>query len=315
MNMAAGRIRVGIGGWDFAPWRETFYPADVPQKRQLEYASRRVTSIEVNGTFYRLQTPDTFAKWRDETPDDFMFALKASRFIMNRRALATAGDAIEKFLGSGLAQLGAKLGPILWQLTPFARFDAADLEGFLKLLPSELSGLPLRHALEVRHQSFEQEACIDLIRRYNVATVLADTTKYPSFADATGDFIYARLMSAESSKPEGYDRKVLARWAERGQQWAAGDEPDDLRRIATDKASNTQRDVFLFVINGAKERAPAAAMKILEHLGFKPPAASEPAAEPAIAPKKKATVKRAAKNAVKKTTTKVAKKTAKKKKS
>jgi uncharacterized protein YecE (DUF72 family) len=265
--MAAGRIRVGIGGWDFAPWRQTFYPPSVPQKRQLEYASRHVTSIEVNGTFYRLQTPDTFAKWRDETPDDFMFSLKASRFIMNRRELSTAGEAMDKFLKSGLAQLGSKLGPILWQLTPFAQFNAADLEGFLKLLPRELSGLQLRHVLELRNKSFEQEASIDLIRRYNVATVLADTQKYPSFADATSDFIYARLMSAESSQPTGYTQKVLARWAERGTSWASGKEPDDLPRIAkANAASSKPRDVFLYVINGAKERAPAAAMGVLGHL-------------------------------------------------
>ena len=307
--MAPGRIRVGIGGWDYAPWRETFYPATVAQKRQLEYASRHVTSIEVNGTFYRLQTPDTFAKWRDETPDDFVFSLKASRFIMNRRELATAGEAMEKFLKSGLVQLGPKLGPILWQLTPFAQFNAGDLEGFLKLLPRELSGLPLRHVLEVRHKSFEQEASIDLIRRYNVATVLADTSKYPSFADATGDFIYARLMSAESSRPEGYERKVLARWAERGALWADGKEPEDLPKIAKTPAAAKPRDVFLYVINGAKERAPAAAMKILEHLGFEAPAesaapaADEPEAAPkqaASASKKKAAVKRASKKATQK---------------
>jgi len=298
--MASGRIRVGIGGWDYAPWRDTFYPASVPQKRQLEYASRHVTSIEVNGTFYRLQTPDTFAKWRDETPDDFMFSLKASRFIMNRRELAAAGESMEKFFKSGMAQLGVKLGPILWQLTPFAHFNAADLEGFLKLLPRELSGLPLRHVLEVRHKSFEQEACIDLIRRYNVATVLADTAKYPSFADVTGDFVYARLMSAESAQPEGYEPKVLARWVERGNLWAAGTEPDDLPRIAKTQAPAVARDVFLYVINGAKERAPAAAMKMLEHLGFKAPAApaEEPgdASEPAAAPgKSKTAAKRSTK--------------------
>jgi uncharacterized protein YecE (DUF72 family) len=161
--------------------------------------------------------------------------------------------------------------------------------------------------LEVRHKSFEQEASIDLIRRYNVATVLADTSKYPSFADATGDFIYARLMSAESSRPEGYERKVLARWAERGTLWAEGKEPEDLPRIAKTPAAAKPRDVFLYVINGAKERAPAAAMKILEHLGFEAPAESAAADEPeaapkkaASAPKKKAAVKRASKKATKK---------------
>ena len=280
--MTPGRIRVGIGGWDFAPWRETFYPPEVPKTRQLEFASRHVTSIEVNGTFYRLQTPNTFAKWRDETPADFVFSIKASRFIMNRRALATAGEAMERFIGSGLVELKDKLGPILWQLTPTTQFDAEDLEGFLKLLPPELSGRRLRHALEVRHESFETEAFVDLARRYGVATVLADAKKYPAIADATADFIYARLMSSVSSRPEGYDQKVLSAWTQRAVTWASGEEPDDLPRIAAKSkaaASGSVRDVFLYVINGAKERAPAAAMKMLEFLGA--PAATPTTAEPA----------------------------------
>ena len=273
--MTPGRIRVGIGGWDYAPWRETFYPSEVPKTRQLEFASRHVTAIEVNGTFYRLQTPSTFAKWRDETPDDFVFSIKASRFIMNRRALATAGESMERFIGSGLVELKDKLGPILWQLAPTMQFDAEDLEGFLKLLPPELAGRRLRHALEVRHDSFETEAFIDLARRYDIATVLADSKKYPSIADATADFIYARLMSSVSSQPEGYDRKVLSAWTQRAVTWAAGEEPDDLPRVAKPKstASGSMRDVFLYVINGAKERAPAAAMKMLEFLGRPAPAA------------------------------------------
>ena len=292
--MSKGTIRVGIGGWDYAPWRETFYPAEVTQKRQLEYASRHVTAIEVNGTFYRLQTPSTFAKWHAETPDDFVFSLKASRFIMNRRVLASAGESMQRFLDSGLVQLKGKLGPLLWQLNPTATFDAADLKGFLELLPREMDGLQLRHVLEVRHESFEQEAFLDLARRYNVATVLADTKKYPSFADATGDFIYARLMSAESARPEGYDRKVLSSWAQRAQVWASGGEPDDLRRIVKSTAAAEPRDVFLFVINGAKERAPAAAMKLLEFLGVTAPAAIVNAPKPAP-------VKRAVRKAAKKT--------------
>ena len=285
--MTPGNIRVGIGGWDYAPWRETFYPPDVPKTRQLEFASRHVTTIEVNGTFYRLQTPDTFAKWRDTTPDDFMFSLKASRFIMSRRELSTAGESMQRFLGSGIAQLKEKLGPILWQLAPTAQFHAEDLEGFLKLLPDEISGQRLRHVLEVRHESFEQEAFIDLARRYHVATVLADSKKYPSFADATADFIYARLLSSVASRPEGYEKKALAAWAQRANQWAAGHEPDDLPRIVKRKstASTKSRDVFIYVINGAKERAPAAAMKLLEYLRGDAPA-------PAPAKKKKAKVSR-----------------------
>ncbi|MET0499209.1 MAG: DUF72 domain-containing protein [Steroidobacteraceae bacterium] len=275
--MTPGNIRVGIGGWDYAPWRETFYPADVPKTRQLEFASRHVTTIEVNGTFYRLQTPETFAKWHDTVPDDFVFSLKASRFVMNRRELSTAGESMQRFLGSGIVQLKEKLGPILWQLAPTAQFHAEDLEGFLKLLPDEISGQRLRHVLEVRHESFEQEAFIDLVRQFNVATVLADSKKYPSFADATADFIYARLLSSVASRPEGYEKKALAKWAERATQWAEGDEPDDLPRLVKRKktAAVKPRDVFIYVINGAKERAPAAAMKLLEYLRDGTPAPSK----------------------------------------
>jgi uncharacterized protein YecE (DUF72 family) len=290
-----GSIRVGIGGWDYAPWRETFYPPDVPQKRQLAYASRQVTAIEVNGTFYRLQKPDTFAKWRDETPDDFVFSLKASRFITHRRLLATAGESIERFIGSGLTQLGAKLGPILWQLPPSTRFDAGDLEAFLQLLPADADGYRLRHVLEVRHESFVQAPFIALARRYNVATVLADSPKYPAFADATGDFIYARLMSSVASVPTGYDESSLSRWAERAKSWAAGGEPDDLPRIEKldPTATVAARDVFIYLINGAKERAPAGAMHLLSCLTEKSISpATQGAPAPATAKPKSTAAKR-----------------------
>jgi uncharacterized protein YecE (DUF72 family) len=269
--MKSGRIRSGMGGWNYEPWHQTFYPADVSKKAELQYASRQVTAIEVNGTFYRLQTPSTFAKWRDETPDDFVFCVKASRFIVNRRVLAEAGDSMAKFMASGLSQLKTKLGPILWQLATTKRFDAQDLEAFLKLLPAELDGLPLRHALEVRHDSFKCAEYVELARRYRVATVFADSDEYPSFADLTGDFVYARLMRTVPSQITGYSKPALATWAKRAQLWAEGAEPKDLPRVqkTVPKTQASARDVFMFFISGAKERAPAAAQHLLSLIAKK----------------------------------------------
>lgn len=288
-----GCIRVGIGGWDYAPWRETFYPADVPQKRQLEYASRQVTTIEVNGTFYRLQTPAVFAKWHDETPENFVFSLKASRFITNRRVLASAGESIQRFIDSGITQLRAKLGPILWQLAPTTQFDAADVEAFLKLLPDEADGIRLRHALEVRHESFVQAPFVELARRHNTAIVLADSKKYPAIPDATADFVYARLMNAVSSEVTGYERKILAMWAQRAQSWASGQVPQNLPVISAEPTpgQQTYRDVFMYVINGAKERAPAAAMQLLACLGGTSETAPASTTNAAVKPRKTASKK------------------------
>jgi uncharacterized protein YecE (DUF72 family) len=264
-----GRIRAGMGGWNYEPWRETFYPASIPKTGELAYASRQVTAIEVNGTFYRLQSPAVFAKWRDATPDDFVFSLKASRYIVNRRVLAEAGEGMEKFFASGLSALGPKLGPILWQLAPTKAFDAEDLDGFLALLPSELDGLPLRHALEVRHDSFKSAEFLELARRYGVAAVFADTDEYPSFADVTGDFVYARLMRTVATQPTGYTKPALKKWLARAQKWAAGEEPDDLPRISKTPAKRRPRDVFLYFISGAKERNPAAAMHVVSQLDLR----------------------------------------------
>jgi len=191
-----GEIRVGIGGWTYEPWRDNFYPADLTQKRELEYASRHVTAIEINGTFYRSQTPATFAKWRDETPDDFIFTVKVLRYITVRRVLAEAGEAIERFVNSGLAELGDKLGPLLWQFGPTKKFDPEDFERFLKLLPARAGGIRLRHALEARHPSFANPEFISLARAHGAAVVFDDSDEYQSFADLTSDFVYARLMKA-----------------------------------------------------------------------------------------------------------------------
>jgi uncharacterized protein YecE (DUF72 family) len=261
-----GRIRVGIGGWDYEPWRETFYPAGLAQKRQLEYASGQVSAIEINSTYYRAQKPESYAKWRAQTPDGFMFSVKALRYATNRRVLAEAGEAVEKFLGSGVAELGEKLGPIVWQLAPTKRFDPEDLEQFFKLLPAKAGGLRLRHVLDARHESFMQPDYLALARRYRVATVHTDSPDYPCWADLTGDPVYARLMRTQSSVTTGYTNPALAAWAARARIWADGGEPADLPRVGPAAAQAGGRDVFVYFISGAKERAPAAACALLTHL-------------------------------------------------
>ena len=264
----AGAVRVGIGGWNYADWRDNFYPAGWPHDRELEYASRQLTAIEVNATYYRTQSPATFARWRDEAPEGFVFALKAGRVTTNRRVLAEAGESIERFVGSGIAELGDKLGPLVWQFAPTKRFDPEDFGAFLQLLPERVGGRPLRHVLEVRHPSFMAPEYLALARRHGAATVFTDSPEYPSFADVTGDFVYARLMNAEAQHPEGYLSEALDRWAASAREWAGGAEPDGLPRVepaATAKGTGP-RDVFVFFINGAKERAPAAAVAMLRRL-------------------------------------------------
>src|SRR4249920_1182065 len=187
-------IRVGIGGWTFEPWRDNFYPAGWPQGRELEYASRKLTAIEINGTYYSSQKPETFAKWRDETPDGFLFSLKANRFATNRRVLAEAGESVQRFIDSGLAELAHKLGPIVWQFAPTKRFDPLDFEAFLKLLPDKVSGHKLRHVLDVRHESFRTPEYLALARRHGAATVFTDSDDYPPIPDVTGSFVYVRMM-------------------------------------------------------------------------------------------------------------------------
>lgn len=260
------RIRVGIGGWSYEPWRETFYPADVPKKNELHFASRQLTAIEINSTFYRLQTPSVFAKWRDATPDDFVFSLKAPRYVTNRRVLAEAGEMMGKFLGSGITELGAKLGPILWQLAPTKKFAAEDVEAFFNLLPEQTGKLGLRHAFEVRHESFMCAQYVALARKYGVTTVFADSDTYPRLADVTGDFVYARLMKTVSSQKTGYPRKELAEWTKRVRTWNEGGDPAGLPRVAKPNKKDRPRDVFAFFISGAKERAPAAAMEVIAAL-------------------------------------------------
>lgn len=263
----AHQIRTGIGGWDFAPWRETFYPKDVTLKRQLEYASRQLTSIEINGTFYRNAKPEHFASWSTQTPDDFMFSVKASRYCTNRKVLGEAGESIERFLQSGLTELGDKLGPLLWQLAATKRFDPDDLEAFFKLLPPKLGTRKLRHVLDARHESFMCPEYLALARRYKVATVFTDSPKYPSFADVTGEFVYARLMNAQSEVETGYTKPALKKWAKAAQQWQSGALPPELPYVEPGNAAAKERAVFVYFINGAKERAPAAAQHLIQLLG------------------------------------------------
>lgn len=266
----SGQIRVGTGGWTYAPWRDNFYPAGLPHIRELAYAGRQLSAMEVNGTYYSTFKPASFAKWHDETPEGFVFSLKANRFTTNRRVLAEAGESIARFVGSGISELGDKLGPIVWQFMPTKVFDAGDFGAFLALLPTTVGGLKLRHVLDVRHPSFMTPDYLALARKHHCATVFTDSPDFPSFADLTSDFVYARLMCSEASRKTGYAPKALDGWAESARTWADGGEPADLPRVAAPvKGKAGARDVFVFFINGAKERAPAAATALLQRLGFK----------------------------------------------
>jgi len=262
-----GTIRVGIGGWTYEPWRGLFYPDKHPKARELDYASRQLRTIEINGTYYATQKPATWADWAARVPDDFVFAVKASRFCTNRRVLADAGESIAKFVGQGLAELGPKLGPILWQFMGTKAFDPDDFAAFLALLPAAVAGVPLRHAVEPRHESFRDPAVPRLLRQAGVALVVADDETHPQFADVTAPFVYARLQRQRDDVETGYPEAELAVWAVAAEAWAAGDEPADLAYVARGGAARQPRDVFLFMINGAKRRAPAAAVALQRRVG------------------------------------------------
>ncbi|WP_375392198.1 DUF72 domain-containing protein [uncultured Sphingomonas sp.] len=264
--MTQAAIRVGIGGWTYAPWRGVFYPDKWPHKRELEFASRHVTAIEINGTYYSTFKPASFAGWRDTAPDGFVFAVKASRFCTNRKVLAEAGESVLRFCGQGLTELGDKLGPILWQFMATKRFDPDDFGAFLRLLPAKQDGVPLRHAVQVRHESFACPEFVALARAAGVALVYADSADYPAIADVTGPFVYARLEQAEERHPAGYAAQALDRWADAARTWAAGGQPDGLPYVGDDAAANTPRETFVFFINGAKVRAPAGAQALIERL-------------------------------------------------
>lgn len=263
----AGRIRVGIGGWTYEPWRGVFYPEGLAHKNELRHAAERLTSIEVNGTYYGAQKPETFAKWHDETPEDFVFALKAPRFATNRRVLAESGPSIERFVTGGLLELKDKLGPINWQFMATKAFDPDDFATFLKLLPASHEGRRLRHAVEVRHPSFAVPEFVALAREHGVAIVLAGDSEHPTIADPTADFVYARIMGTTEGEPLGYPKAALDRWAKRATALAAGKDAAGLTRIAAGKADGKARDVFLYVISGHKVANPAAAGALIERLG------------------------------------------------
>lgn len=259
-------IRVGIGGWTYEPWRGTFYPQGLKHADELRYAGEHLTTIEINGTFYRTQSAASFAKWRDETPENFVFAVKGHRAVVNKAKLAEAGEGIDWFLKSGVLELGDKLGPFLWQFAPFKKFDKDDLGAFLKLLPKEANGRPLMHVVEVRHETFLVPEFVALLRDHNVAVVYADSDDYPAVGDVTADFAYLRLQRTEEANTTGYAAADLDLWAKRAKLLAAGGAPDDLTRIDKKATSKKKRPVFVYMISGAKVRAPAAAMALIERV-------------------------------------------------
>ena len=242
-------IRVGVGGWTFAPWRGTFYPNGLAAAKELGHASRVLTAIEVNATFYSTMAPATYARWHAETPDNFMFSLKGPRYAVNRRVLAEAGESVQRFVASGIDRLGDKLGPLLWQLAGTKAFDPDDIARFLDLLPARLGDRPLRHVLEPRHPSFADPRLTALAVERGVAIAYADAAQYPCLPDQTADFTYARLQNGADHNELCYPDAALDGWAEQARAWGGGG-----------------RDVFVFFIHGGKVRAPAAAMALIARL-------------------------------------------------
>lgn len=264
--MAAGRILVGVGGWSFAPWRGLFYPPGLAQRRELAWMAGKLSSVEINSTFYGMQKPATFQRWHDETPAGFVFCIKGPRFVSSRRDLATAGPGIQRFLDSGVTRLGNKLGAINWQLAPGKPFVADEIEAFLSLLPPRHEGRRLRHAIEVRNRGFAVKEFVVLARRHGVAIVLAGDSRYPQIADATATFAYLRLMGTEDGQQRGYPAAALTRWAGRARAIAEGAHPKGLTSVPESAAPAQPRDVYMYVISGAKHRNPAAALALQEKL-------------------------------------------------
>ena len=254
-------IRVGIGGWTYAPWRDNFYPKGLVQRRELEFASRRLSCIEINGTYYGTQKPAVYAKWREETPPDFIFSAKAPKRIMQSKALERTGAQVDDFIG-GIVELGDRLGPLVWQFDAGIRLDPERFAAFCALLPQHVDGRPLRHVIDVRDAGFLDTAFIALMRKHGFATVFTDSPEHPSFADVTADFVYLRLMRSRSEIATGYPADELEAWATRAREWARGDEPGDLPRIVDETLPAKPRDVFIQFISAAKERNPAAAMAL-----------------------------------------------------
>lgn len=263
----SGNIRCGVGGWVYEPWRGSFFPAGLAKTKELHHASRQLGTIEINGTFYRTQTPATFRKWADDTPDGFMFSVKANRYCVTRKDLADGADSIARFLGSGLTEMGPKLGPILWQLAGTKKFVAAEIEGFLGLLPRAQDGVALRHVVEARHVSFVVPEFVAVARRHGVAIVLAMSDDYPLIADPTADFCYLRLQTTSADEPAGYDAATIATWRARCTAMAKGRAAPGLPLLG-EAPPEVPRDCFVYMIAGAKERNPAAAMALAAALRY-----------------------------------------------
>lgn len=285
-----GTVCIGISGWTYPPWRGKFYPKGLPQKQELAYAARIFDSVEINGTFYSLQRPDSFGRWAAETPEDFVFAVKGSRYVTHMLKLRDVKPPLANFFASGVLRLGAKLGPILWQLSPNLRFDPARLEAFFALLPRDTDAAaalarrhdarvrgrawlksdahrPLRHAIEIRHQSFVTPAFIDLLRVHDIGLVCADAVGWPRLMDVTADFVYCRLHGSEVLYASGYDDDALDAWAARVTAWARGGEPRDAERAGTRAAPKRRsRDVYIYLDNDAKVRAPVDAQGLMRRV-------------------------------------------------
>jgi uncharacterized protein YecE (DUF72 family) len=263
--MQAGPIYVGVGGWDYDPWRETFYPPKLPKARQLEHLAGALTATEINATHYKLQKPETFARWAKSVPDGFKFAVKASRFCTNRKALCEGAEGVAKFCGQGLTELGDRLGPILWQFMGTKKFEPDDFRGFLQLLPRSQDGVPLRHVVEPRHDSFKTAEFVALARAAGVGIVFAEADSYPMIADGSGDLVYARLQRAAADEPIGYPDAEIDRWAETARSWSRGESPSGLPTLA-EPLPVTPRETYIFFISGAKERNPLAARALIDRL-------------------------------------------------
>ncbi len=287
-----GRVRIGISGWTYKPWRGVFYPEGLPQKRELTYAADAFSSIEINGTFYGLQRPESFAAWYDATPDDFLFAIKGSRYITHMRCLRDIEVPLANFLASGILKLRDKLGPILWQFPPRMKYEPSRFEDFLAILPRDteeaarlsrrhdgrLDGRaytqadrrrPLRHAFEIRHESFRCAEFIEQLRRHGAGLVVADTVEWPLLMDLTAGFVYCRLHGSEELYVSGYDDAALDRWARLVRAWASGHDPEEAERVLTpSRTSRRGRDVYVYFDNDVKVRAPADAASLIRRLGL-----------------------------------------------
>jgi uncharacterized protein YecE (DUF72 family) len=263
--VTGGRIRIGVGGWDFDPWRESYYPPKLPKAKQLGHMAERLTAIEINATYYKLQRPESFERWAKAVPAGFKFAVKGSRFCSNRKLLGEAGEAIERFFGQGIAELGDRLGPILWQFMATKRFEPDDFRAFLGLLPGAVGGVKLSHAVEPRHESFRDPAFVALARAAGVAIVFADSDEFPCIPDLSGDLVYARLQRSRETLAKGYKREELDRCAEVAKGWARGESPEGFPYVA-EPPPPRPRDTYVFFISGAKARNPAAAEGLIERL-------------------------------------------------